>query len=466
MNNAKTTRKALLTSVVALVICVTMLMGTTFAWFTDTATVAVNQIVSGNLDVELVNVDGTALDDTLTFASAAETQPEPILWEPGATYFTQGFKVKNNGNLALKFKVVVTGADMTSTEDDDYNLLDVIKFELVNDMSKDATAVVLNDVSLAAYATTADTYYIKGHMDELADNNYKNLSLEGITITVYATQDTVEKDSFDENYDAGATYPVVDAAGLKETLAAGKPATLLADIVLDETLAIAADAEINLNGKTLTFNNTDADAIAVSDGAELTISGGNLDIAVEDPSYSTTYHAIAVTNDAEGTKTVVNLENVTVTLDESAVDWNDGTIRVAATAGEAVLNVGEGTVIDTDKHIVFSVGENATVNMSDGEINIDNWATSSGSTMCFGIALDEATAVFNMTGGSINTAGDTMVCCFTISNDDAKLNITGGSVNIGSKYSYLVYKFGCNNPQVSIADGVVSITGEGSQLSN
>ena len=48
-----TTKRSLLASVFALVLCVAMLVGSTFAWFTDTATTGVNKIQSGKLDVKL-----------------------------------------------------------------------------------------------------------------------------------------------------------------------------------------------------------------------------------------------------------------------------------------------------------------------------------------------------------------------------------------------------------------------------
>ena len=46
-------KKALLLSVLSMVICVSMLIGSTFAWFTDSATASVNKIQSGNLEIEL-----------------------------------------------------------------------------------------------------------------------------------------------------------------------------------------------------------------------------------------------------------------------------------------------------------------------------------------------------------------------------------------------------------------------------
>ena len=205
-NNKKATKRALLTSVMALVMCVVMLVGTTFAWFTDTASTAVNKIVAGNLDVDIVDENNISLDgESLSFvkAGAATDAETAILWEPGATFFTQGFKIVNKGNLALKYKVVVSGTT------GDAKLLKAIEFDVVTAKTKDATAVSFaNEGNLLKQNDSAPAnngvYYLRGHMKEDAGNEYKNLTLDGISITVYATQYTHEFDSFDDQYDANA----------------------------------------------------------------------------------------------------------------------------------------------------------------------------------------------------------------------------------------------------------------------
>ena len=210
-NNQKATKRALLTSVMALVMCVVMLVGTTFAWFTDTASTGVNKIVAGNLDVDIVDGNGDSLDGkTLNFVNK-ENQSN-ILWEPGVTFHTEGFRIKNGGNLALKWKMVVnkdsasTGVVEGSNGKDGMNLLDVIDFSVVSSKDENAPAVKIDEFVGHTAAKTIDsvTYYIKGTMKTTAGNDYQNLTLNGITITVYATQDTVENDSFNNQYDAGA----------------------------------------------------------------------------------------------------------------------------------------------------------------------------------------------------------------------------------------------------------------------
>ena len=199
MTNRKSTKRALLGSVMAMVLCLAMLVGATFAWFTDTASTGVNKIQAGNLDVvlEMQNADGkwvSAEGKTLDFVKAADAKGEAILWEPGCTYELPALRIRNNGNLALKYQVIITG---------------------INGSAKLNTAIdwTIGDVAMGAEqhlaAGESNAFTIKGHMKESAGNEYMNESIDGIAITVVATQDTVESDSFNNTYDANATYPVV-----------------------------------------------------------------------------------------------------------------------------------------------------------------------------------------------------------------------------------------------------------------
>ena len=211
-NNQKATKRALLTSVMALVMCVVMLVGTTFAWFTDTASTGVNKIVAGNLKVDIVGATTGNHIDSLSFQN--KDNSSSILWEPGVTFHTEGFRIKNAGNLALKWKIAInkdsasTGVVEGSNGKQGMNLLDVIDFSVVSSKAKDAEAVKIDEFVGHTAANTVDstTYYIKGTMQTSAGNDYQNLTLDGITITVYATQDTVENDSFNDQYDKDATY--------------------------------------------------------------------------------------------------------------------------------------------------------------------------------------------------------------------------------------------------------------------
>ena len=200
MSNKKATKRALLTSILAICLCLVMLIGSTFAWFTDTASTAVNQIQSGTLKVDIVNEAGDSIKDkSMNFVN--KDNSSDILWEPGVTFKTPVFQVKNIGNLALKYKLTINGVT------GDSKLLEVIKFSVVKE---DGTALDLAafEGHLETANATGEKLYIQGHMEETAGNDYQNKKLEGLGITVLATQDTVENDSFNNTYDENATYPV------------------------------------------------------------------------------------------------------------------------------------------------------------------------------------------------------------------------------------------------------------------
>ena len=194
-NNQKATKRALLTSVMALVMCVVMLVGTTFAWFTDTASTGVNKITSGNLHVEIQNETSEPVANLEWVAKDGRAQDE-ILWEPGATYTLTPFKIANTGKLALKYKMVVTGLD------GDADLLRVIKFTY----KLGDTVLDLNEEGHLVAGAATGMITVSATMDKNAGNEYMDKTLEGVEIKVYATQDTVEKDSYGDQYDKDATY--------------------------------------------------------------------------------------------------------------------------------------------------------------------------------------------------------------------------------------------------------------------
>ena len=321
----KSKKSALLLSFTSLLLCFAMLAGSTFAWFTDTASTGVNKIVSGKLKVDIVAAEKDSNDkypsltgtgNALKFQNNANSND--ILWEPGVTFLTQGFKIKNDGNLALKWKMTVNKDNIKNDKadpsaKDGMSLLDVIDFSVVTAPAKDADAVAIEDfVGHLVKETTSDTYYIKAHMQETAGNDYQSLTLEGITITVYATQDTVENDSFDNQYDKFAEYPEVSTvqieAGDEETvnnavknaIVAAKTVnattgkTTPTQIVLPANTTVSLESgvatpaqgqtsDIKITGdKTtkLSFQNANPgseDALCYQDGANLTFQGITID---------------------------------------------------------------------------------------------------------------------------------------------------------------------------------------------
>ncbi len=136
--------------------------------------------------------------------------------------------------MALKYKVVVSGIRGSA------KLNKVIDWT----MKLDGTDFIMgSEHSLAAKNNDTvdfDSFTISGTMDKNAGNEYQNESIDGISINVYATQDTVENDSFGNTYDANATYyPVIDLASLKDAIKNGGNVAVDADVEVSGEDAVA-----------------------------------------------------------------------------------------------------------------------------------------------------------------------------------------------------------------------------------
>ena len=267
MSTKKATKRALLTSILAICLCLVMLIGSTFAWFTDTASTGVNKIQAGNLDVKLMYSK-----DMQTWKEAnEETQlfDDSALWEPGHTEFVY-LKIVNNGSLALKFKTefshnynVSKGKNVLG---DYYYIGDYLKVGMVatqtafanRDEAQKAIAnsekpltkgVQLTDgwISLAKGESTAPqavVIYMPTSVGNEANAKSKTWTskITGIGLEVSATQDTVESDSYDNTYDE-------DATGTLSRISTSS------DLVINENVqASGKDGTVEVRGGTTTIN--------------------------------------------------------------------------------------------------------------------------------------------------------------------------------------------------------------------
>lgn len=215
MTNSKTTKRALFSSVVALLLCFTMLLGTTFAWFTDSASSDTNKIVAGNLDVELYHADKAQPDDELVGGST-KLFDDVTLWEPGAIVWEK-LTVKNNGTLALKYNLSVNVTDISSV--DGKSLADVLKVAVLYEQPTRENVANAAVQSLATFnlksdkaltAGSSDVVYVAIYWAPSANDNDYNVANEALYanlgVTLLATQYTAESDSFNNQYDKDATY--------------------------------------------------------------------------------------------------------------------------------------------------------------------------------------------------------------------------------------------------------------------
>ena len=284
------TKRAFTLSIIVLLLCFGMFIGTTYAWFTDSVSSAGNIIQTGNLDVKLEYWNGNEWVDAegKVIPFVAKDGRENIIWEPGCTYEMAPFRVRNEGSLNTKILILINGVS------GDNKLLEVLEFK---NRIKNIPASVLNgsagnqlsqfegaeltfmygvpegdlvfDWSLAGKGTvtpgtghtdTSPEFTISAHMSEEAGNEYQKLSIKGISITVIATQQTYESDSFDKYYDKNAQYPEVESTFISggESINTTKVAVELPENAEEANYTLeVTNTQINDNGnneKTLSLD--------------------------------------------------------------------------------------------------------------------------------------------------------------------------------------------------------------------
>lgn len=223
MKRKNATRNALFTSILSLLLCVSMLVGTTFAWFTDEVVSGMNTIQAGNLDVELYAGTTKVEADTELFVAD--------LWEPGMVVY-ENLQVRNVGTLALKYQMTLNVFEENNL--DGHKLSEVVKIAVVDEIAAGATR---QEVLAAAKASdnvgTLGNFFVKGaleagkdsdvetivvfwepnsnEVDNLYNANNGKITSDGkplhITfgVNLVATQKMSEFDSFGKDYDEFAT---------------------------------------------------------------------------------------------------------------------------------------------------------------------------------------------------------------------------------------------------------------------
>ena len=246
MTSSKSTKRALISSALAILMCVAMLIGTTFAWFTDTASTGVNKIQAGNLDIE-VEYRTSSDEDWKTLDNATDLfGAEGTLFEPGHTRVVE-LRITNAGNLALKYKVgmnVVSETAGTNKAGNPYKLSDYLKvattgiqqYNPADQISSLMERLIFQKGDFGMwtarnfanfeleYASNGNVHAlqpgaaqilgIKVYMPETVGNEANAISAEkaafiNFGLNVVATQYTTESDSYGTQYDKDATYPVI-----------------------------------------------------------------------------------------------------------------------------------------------------------------------------------------------------------------------------------------------------------------
>ncbi len=377
MKTRKNTKRALVISALSLLLCVSMLVGTTFAWFTDNASTSVNTIQAGTLDIVLEMKEGNEWVDakgkTLEFLKAADApKDEEILWEPGATYDLPQLRIRNNGNLALTFDVVISGIG------GDAKLNEAIEWSY-SYTNKNDTAIQRNENGYPLLPGEYAHLTISGHMKKEAGNEYQGMSINGISVTVTAAQHTHEYDSTGNQYDAAASF----APSITETVTN--------QTELDTAVESAKVGDvIGLESGTYKFDNVKTDAtFAVQPNENVTIELGDSGSIVTNASANDDENKI-------NEPTVYNQGNLTIEggtiSNKNATNGNTNVAAIHNVAGTLTL---KGSTIE---NVSPASGGNYAVVVEGGKVILDDCTVKGGRG---GIAVSGSGSV-EMTGGSVS----------------------------------------------------------------
>ena len=450
MTNSKSTKRALLTSALALLMCVAMLVGATFAWFTDTASTGVNKIQAGNLNIELAYKNSTTNGD---FKKADKDTPvfnNSALWEPGHVEYVV-LKVRNAGSLALKYKLginIASETGSTSVDGNAFNLSDYIRFAVLDgdqsSLGRDGLVAAAGNGAALNAGYTAENHLLAG-----TDNSEKVVTLVvwmpttvgneanhmtgktapsiNLGINVAATQDTVENDSFDNTYDKDAVYPIVAMDTLQELINnAAEPVSAKLEGNIAGSLTVPQDKNItlDLNGFTL----TGGDSHAILNRGTLCIkdSGGSGKIVASKANTSALRNAAdcvieggTFTRAAGEDNKWHTVENFgTMTFNGGKVIAEDGQ-SFAIVNGWNYINPGEQKATMTINNIEMKAGPNGFKNCAGGTLTMNG-----GTLHCTGYwgLSNDSTGIATINGGNITS--DRYIA---ISDGGAKMEINGGT---------------------------------------
>lgn len=355
MTTRHTARRSLMASILILCLCFTALIGTTFAWFTDSVTSSGNKIVAGTLkvDLELLDKDGN-------WNSIKESRA-PVFnydkWEPGYTD-VKVLKIENEGTLALKWKAKFVSANELSALAE---VIDVYVYPSQSELTYPAdrnldgytkvgtVAEFVNSIEETTYGNleAGEVAYlgIALKMQETAGNEYQGLDLGGaFDIMILATQLDSEEDAFGPDYDAGLdptkTY-VGDMDALWDASVNG------GNIVLNNDVEVSNKYSGNR-------------AFAVRDGVELI-----LDLNGKEMDYTGTYqdgkntgYTYLYTTAYNG-KLVINGEGAVKSHNSEGATC----IAYAQGPSEIIVNGGD---FDVENGVAIWAGNNAKVTINGG----------------------------------------------------------------------------------------------------
>ena len=440
MTKKKSTKKALLFSAISLLVCFSMLVGTTFAWFTDSVTSSGNIIKTGTLDVEMYWAMGT---EDPAGASWEDASAGAIFdydnWEPGYVA-VRHIKIANVGSLALKYQLnIVANGDVSELADvldvyfidpataitDRADLVDAYKLGTLSEVLVGLEAGEIGGNVLEANKSVEVTIALK--MQESAGNEYQNKEIGAeFAIQLVATQATVETDDIDDQYDAGATYPNVSAqVAVPDT--ATEPVTLVAKDVKveipaevlnnlpDEVTSVAVSytaPQVDVNTGVVSFESVD---LVDQDGNVIDLTANTAPVTVVLPAQT----ALA------GRDVVVMHDGIVVASTTVAAD---GAITYTANHFCEVTVV-TATKVGTAAELVAAVANGGNIQLTD-DITITDKLTITADTAIYGMGN-----TLTYTGSDRAITADNSGVEVDLTINDLTVNCAGSSCQRGINYN-------------------------------
>ena len=514
MTNRKNTRRALVMSALSLLLCCAMLVGTTFAWFTDSVTSARNTIQAGNLDVVLEYWDGDSYEEV---TSATKLFNDAALWEPGYTEVAY-LKVSNAGTLALKYQLSVNvydevigkTADGKDIKLSDHLVFSVVEKELASEADEytreAARTAAGNAMGLKSYnsgtkalqpktATVAsdkeDYIALIIYMPETVANeaNHDGVNVPSIELGVdlYATQVEAEDDSFGTDYDKDAWDKALKVTSMDElklaldTVEDGGLIVFGNDIAdTDGALLTDKNVTIDLNGNTFTVSegaSTSNRVFKITGNSNVVIKNGTLiaNGTTDAGAYGTirtegaanvTLENLKLYNYRGGGLNVKAVSGTTVTINNCEIYSQYGG-GVEASGGNIVLNntkiEQKGVYNNGWYSVAMEINSSGTITVNSGEYSGSAIATDANAAAgnCVAFILSSG-GTLTINGGTFNavvaeTAAASNFCGLIYADRAAVVNINGGTFNSNGAILDMRNNAGSQpNPKATLAGGTFS----------
>ena len=492
MSNKKALKRAMFVSVLSLLMCVSMLVGTTFAWFTDSVTSGNNTIVAGNLDIVL-EYKSNWTDNWTPVDANTKIFKEGALYEPGYTEVVF-LRVSNAGSLALKYLLslnIAKDKKSTNVYGEEFRISDYLyvgtyvqnEYGAASDMRamfgdresalnnvtftklRNAESIIRKNEPILPGQDTAHVVAIVLSMPETVGNEANTMpgveapSIE-LGVNLLATQYTYESDSFDHLYDAGASLETVhdiqDLETLQKAFEEGGQGRIVNMFIDDVAVELNEGKELALNMNTSTLEKKDDSQYAIVNRGDLTITGegtirsnmygsienhgnlyvDNLNIEVKGDKYG--FHV------KKGG--VTQIKNLTLRAERGGVNVQYGSCVIDSADVEFCGYYDNANKKWLNGYLVYAGGEGCEVIINGGDFRYTGSNADKGRILC---ADDNAVIIVN--GGTFGKGSTKVSSSWLTVADSNKDGVTGNIIIYGGVFQL--------DPSAFVAEGYQAVQG-------